>query len=201
MKKILLILTLSVLFISCDKDDAEIQSEDLSYFLGSSIPQFSASLDNESLNWIFGVGTYQTNIAYLFPNGDSTDPNRYLRFVLNQENGDNQFVLRTPIYDTSSDDEFNNVFGIGLKTIGNSDDDFFISLRNNNENYSICNSDVDYQIEILKTEETTDNSPNQTSLKVWIKIVDLNLNECNPNYNKSLTNGLILAKFYGSKFE
>ncbi len=201
MKKILLILTLSVLFISCDKDDAEIQTEDLSYFLESSIPQFSASLDNELLNWIFGVGTYQTNIAYLFPNGDSTDPNRYLRFVLNQENGDNQFVLRTPIYDTSSDDEFNNVFGIGLKTIGNSDDDFFISLRNNNENYSICNSDVDYQIEILKTEETTDNSPNQTSLKVWIKIVDLNLNECNPNYNKSLTNGLILAKFYGSKFE
>jgi|GEM_PF-5677466 len=201
MKKILLILTLSVLFISCDKDDAEIQSEDLSYFLGSSIPQFSASLDNESLDWMFGVGTYQTNIAYLFPNGDSTDPNRYLRFVLNQENGDNQFVLRTPIYDTSSDDEFNNVFGIGLKTIGNSDDDFFISLRNNNENYLICNSDVDYQIEILKTEETTDNSPHQTSLKVWIKIVDLNLNECNPNYNKSLTNGLILAKFYGFKIE
>jgi len=201
MKKILLILTLSILFVSCDKDDAEIQSEDLSYFLESSTPQFSASLDNELLNWMFGVGTYQTNIAYLFPNGDSTDPNRYLRFVLNQENGDNQFVLRTPIYDTSSDDEFNSVFGIGLKTIGNSDDDFFISLRNNNENYSICNSDVDYQIEILKTEETTDNSPNQSSLKVWIKIVDLNLNECNPNYNKSLTSGLILAKFYGYKFE
>ena len=201
MKKILLILTLSVLFISCDNDDAEIQSEDLSYFLESSIPQFSASLNNELLNWVFGLGTYQTNIAYLFPNGDSTDPNRYLRFVLNQENGDNQFVIRTPIYDTSSNDEFNNVFGIGLKTVGNSDDDFFLSLKNNNESYSICTSDVDYQIEILKTEETIDNSPNQTSLKVWIKIVDINLSECNPNYDKSLTNGLILAKFYGYKFE
>ncbi len=201
MKKILLVLILSTLFISCDKDEDEIQPEDFSYFLESSIPKFSASLDNELLNWIFGVGTYQTNIAYFFPNGDPTDPSRYLRFALNQENGDNQFVLRTPIYDTSSDDEFNNVFGIGLKTIGNSDDDFFISFRNNNDNYSICNSDVDYQIEILKTEETTDNTPNQTSLKVWIRIVDLNLDECNPNYNESLTNGLILAKFYGYEFE
>ncbi|MFC4634422.1 hypothetical protein ACFO3O_10920 [Dokdonia ponticola] len=201
MQKIVFILILSLLFFSCDKDDNEIQTEDFSLFLERITPLFSASLDNEILNWGFGLGTYQTNIAYWNPNGDATNPNRYLRFVLNQENGDNQFLIRTPLYDTSSDIEFDTVFGLGIKTIGNSDDDFFIRIRNVNEEYSICDIDVDYQIEILKTEEIIDDDPSEMGLKVWIKIDDLSLNECNPDYTKNLTNGLILARFIGYKFE
>ncbi len=202
MKKIALILMLSSILFSCDKDDdTEVQTEDFSFFLERTTPQFSASLDNDPLNWMFGLGTYQTSISYMGTNVDPTNPNRYLQFVLNQENGDNQFLIRTPIYDTSSDIEFNNVFGLGVKTIGNSDDDFFIRVRNINEEYSICDTDVDYQIEILKIEEITDNDPSEVGLKVWIKIDDLNLDECNPNYTKSLTNGLILARFIGYRFE
>lgn len=201
MKKILLVLSMFILLVSCDNDDNEVELDNLSNFLESTTPQFFAFLDDQELDWKFGFGGYQTYIGYFSQNNDFTNPSRYLEFVLNQENGDNQFLLRTPIYDTSSDIEFNIVFGTGLKTIGKSEDEFFISLRNANENYSLCNSGINYEIEILKTEEIFDGDLNQTYLNVWIKLSDLNLNECDPNYNKSLTNGLILARFYGHKFE
>lgn len=201
MKNILLSFILSITLFSCNTDDNEIQTEDHSSFLEKTTPQFSAYLDDDLLNWKFGADLYQVNLGYFYPNGDSTDPNRYLRFTLNQENGSNQFVIYTPIYDTSSDVEFNDVFGLGLKKLGNSDEDFFISLTKNNITYAICNSELNFQIEILKAEESIENNSTQKVLKVWIKIENMRLNDCDPNYNKNLNKGLILAKFYGHRFD
>lgn len=201
MKTLSLLLITSLLFISCDNDDDIKQSNDLDNFLERSTLQFSASLDNQLLKYKFGFDTYQTSISYIFANEDFNDPHRYLRFALNQENGDNQFLIQTPVYNTNSVEEFNNVFGLGPKSIGNSDDDYFLILNYINEQFSICNSDANYQIEVLKTEEVKDFNSDRTGLKVWFKIEDLNLSECNPNYGSSLTNGLIIAKFYGYQFE
>ncbi|TYC18151.1 hypothetical protein ES677_01870 [Bizionia gelidisalsuginis] len=201
MKKLIIIFALSFSFFSCDKDDTEILEEDYASFLEKTTPQFSAHLGNEVLNWRSGFAAYQSSIGYLYPDGDQTHPHRYLRFILNEENGDNQFLIRAPLYDTSSETEFTTVFGQGIKTIGKSNDDFYISIKNNNYNYAICNSDAKFQLEILKTEEITNEYSSQKELFVWIKIEKINLNDCNFNYNKSLNNGLILAKFYGHKFE
>ncbi len=200
MKKILFIIVLVGLCISCEKDDDQIESDDLSNFLESETPQFSAVLGDDDINWEFGFETYQYGMSYIFAGDGPNDPRRILRFILYQENGNNQFIIQTPVYNTFSDEAVNNVFGIGPKNIGNSNDDFFISLTNNDDSYSICESDSNYQIEILKTEEIASSFDDQVFLNVWFKIEDLELNTCDPEYDKTLTNGLILAKFTGHRF-
>ena len=74
-------------------------------------------------------------------------------------------------------------------------------MTKNNITYAICNSELNFQIEILKAEDSIENNSTQKVLKVWIKIENMHLNDCDPNYNKNLNKGLILAKFYGHRFD
>ena len=200
MKKIILA-ALILIFIGCNNDDENQVNNDYSYFLNLTQPQFRAKFNNTNLFWEFNVGTYQMSSAYLFPNGESEDPNRILRFVLNQENGNNQFVITTPIYDTSSETEYNNVFGLGLKKIGDSNENYHISIINNNTTHQICNSNANYKIEVLKTEEIIFENPNPNILKVWFKIDNIELNNCNSNSDYKLNDGLLIAHFIGYKSE
>jgi hypothetical protein len=195
--KILFLSILSLIILGCNKDDDNENKVDYTSFFEKTRPQFTGNINNNSLFWDFNVGTYQMSSASLYPNGDSTDPNRLLRFVLNEENGNNQFIITTPIFDISSENDFNTVFSLGKKKLGDYNENYHISITNNNYTYQICNSAANYNIEVLKTEEIILESPNQNILKVWFKIDNIELNKCNPNINYSLTNGLLLAQFIG----
>jgi len=198
MKKIILAVLMFV-FIGCNSDEENQVDKDYSYFLNLTQPQFRGKINNTHLLWEFNMGTYQMNSTYLFPNGNSEDPNRLLRFVLNQEHGNNQFVITTPIYDTSSEIEYKNVFG--PKHIGDSDNDYHITIINNNINHQICNSIANYNIEVLKTEEIIFENPNinPNILKVWLKIDNIELNNCDSNTEYDLSDGLVIAQFIGYK--
>lgn len=203
MKKIIFAVSI-LIFIGCSKDDDHQVNDvkkDYSFFLNSTNPQFRGNIGTSSLIWQFNAGTYQMSSGFFYPNGDSQDPHRLLRFVLNQENGNNQFLITTPIYDTSSETEYNNVFGLGPKSIGDSDNDYHIRIVNNNITHQICNSSANYKIEVLKKEEIIFENPNQNKLKVWFKLDNIKLNNCNPNTDYDLNDGLIIAEFYGYKIE
>jgi len=190
---------LVVLFFGCNNDDQTAPKNDYSSFLQKTLPQFSGTINNAPFLWEFNVGTYQMSYSYLFPNGDANDPNRLLDFVLNQEDGNNQFVITAPIYDTSSTTDFNKVFGLGLKNLGDSDENFHIRIRRNNVTYQICNSSANYKIEVLKTEEIVIENSNEKVLKVWFKIDNIELNNCDSDVNYSFNDGLLLAHFSGYK--
>ena len=198
MKKIIPALLL-LLFIGCSSDDDNQVNNDYSYFLDLTQPQFRGKINNTPLFWEFNFGTYQMSSVFLYPNGDSEDPNRLLRFVLNQQDGNNQFVITTPIYDTSSETEFNTVFGLGSKSIGDSNDDYHISILNDNISHQICSSGANYTIEILKKEEIISENSNLNVLKVWFKVDDIELNNCNPTVDYDLNDWLIIAQFIGYK--
>lgn len=200
MKKIILVV-LIFCFISCDNDDAKPVKNDYSFFLNLTSPQFRAKVNNAQLSWEFKVGQYQMSSSSLIPSGNFDNPQRLLRFVLNQESGNNQFVISTPIFDTSSAIAYNEVFGLGLKKIGTYSEAFHLSVLNKDVRYQICSSDANYKIEVLKTEEIISESPNPTILKVWFKLDNIKLNYCNPNSNIELNDGLIIAHFIGYKSE
>lgn len=200
MKKVFLSILVTII-VGCNKDDDNNNKVDYTSFFEKTRPQFSGNINNNFLFWEFNFGTYQMSSASLYPNGDATDPNRLLRFVLNQENGNNQFVITTPIFDITSENDFNTVFGLGKKKLGDYNENYHISITDNNYNYQICKSTANYSIEVLKTEEIILESPNYNILKVWYKIDNIELNKCNPNNNYSLTDGLIIAQFIGYKNE
>lgn len=198
--RLFLLIFASLCMLGCDKDDDIITAPAGPSFLDEMKPQFRAKLNDSMLFYKFDVGAYQMSSAALFPNGDNTDPARFLRFVLNQENGDNQFLISAPIYDTSSASAFNSVFGIGSKPLGDSGTDYNIQIRNNHNTFILCDESANYSIEIMKTEEVNREPPNFDELYVWFKIDDIQLNDCgNVNDDLSLKNGLILASFIDYK--
>lgn len=196
MKKVILFV-LMLNFIGCSSDDDHEANIDYSYFLNSTQPQFKGKINDTQLFWDSKSNKYLVNSSYIFPNGDSEDPNRFLRFVLFEDNGNNEIVVTAPIYDTSSEIEFEEVFGIGVKKIGDLNSNFHIRILKNDTDYEICNSDANYNIEILKTEEIISMSTQPSILKVWFKIDNIKLNNCNPDTNDELNNGLVIAQFIG----
>jgi hypothetical protein len=209
-KKILIGMFIIIGMFSCDKDDdnADLRfAEPNANFLAKTTPQFLATLNSEPLEWVFGI-RYQMGQSIEYSDEvTAPSPIRRLGFGLNENNGDNYFAIRTPGYDTSSDLAFDNVFGLGLKNIGDSDDDFKINIQNNNVNYQSCGSDAGYTLEILKTEEfeveTFGESGNiiSTYIRVWMKIQDINLNDCDITADENLTGSLVLAHFNGFRTE
>ena len=196
MKKIILFV-LVLCFIGCSSDDEHEANIDYSYFLNSTHPQFKGKINDSQFLWDSKSYKYLVNSSYIFPNGDSEDPHRFLRFVLFEDNGNNEIAVTAPIYDTSSEIEFEEVFGIGVKKIGKYNSNFHIRIINKDINYEICNSDANYNIEILKTEEIISMSTQPSVLKVWFKIDNIKLSNCNPNTNDELNNGLVIAEFVG----
>lgn len=89
------------------------------------------------------------------------------------------------------------MFGIGVKKIGDLNSNFHIRILKNDRDYEICNSDANYNIEILKTEEIISMSTQPSILKVWFKIDNIKLNNCNLDTNDELNNGLVIAQFIG----
>lgn len=200
MKKIIL-LVLLFSFIGCSKDDDHEAKTDYSYFLSLTQPQFRGKINDSKLYWDSTYSKYLVNSAYIFPTGDSEDPHRFLRFVLFQDNGNNEIVITAPIYDTSSETEFEEVFGIGVKKTGAYNSNFHFSILSNDIHYEICNLDANYNIEILKTEEIISETSQPSVLKVWFKIDNTKLNNCSPNGNDELIDGIVLAQFIGYKSE
>lgn len=188
-------------FIGCSNDDDNEVDNDYSTFLNRTRPQFSGELNNIRLFWEFNVGTYQINSGFFNRIGDPDDPNRILRFILIQDNGKNQFEIRTPTFDTSSEVEFDEVFGLGLKKLGDSDEDYQISILDRSVNYQICNSSSNYNVEVLKTEVTRPEGRSSDVLKVWFKIDTIEFDDCDLNTDSELTHGLVLAEFIGFKSE
>ena len=195
MKKVITLSFLLLLSLGCSKDDDEIPVDN-SLFLQKSIPQFTGKINDVQKNWEFGFNTYQMNTASLYIDGAS-NPNRFLRFVLNAENGNNQFILSCPVYDTSSELEFNQVFGLGVKDLGESGTKFHIEITNDDYTYRLCNPNSTYKIEVLKKEETTEINHNE--LKVWFKIKKVKSENCTTGNPFIMENILIIAKFIDYK--
>lgn len=194
MKKLILLLLISV-SISCNNDDDQIVEEDYSFFLDEEIQQFRGTLNETSLFYQFGWNTYQMSSQALYVNGSAEDPMRLLKFILNQENGDNQFIISTPVFDTSSPVEYNDVFGLGLKNLGTGPDNFNVQIRENNVTYNICSQQSDYKIEVLKTEENYLEPQMSYELKVWFKISHVSSVDCSSANDFEVNDALILASF------
>lgn len=195
-KTLFLLLTLSL--VNCSNDDVVVTSS-YSEFLTQKLPQFTAVIDDQLLNWSYG-DEYQMDYTFMAPEGNDGDPHLSLGFRLSQDDGANQFLITTPLYDTSSEVEYNKVFALGVKKIGDASDEFHIRLVKNNVVYEVCDSDAGYTIEILKTQQVITGGPANYILKVWFKIDNIELNKCNPNTNKSLNNGLVMAHFMWTKY-
>ncbi|MBN2774636.1 MAG: hypothetical protein JXR31_10335 [Prolixibacteraceae bacterium] len=118
-------------------------------------------------------------------------------FHLISNGGSNCFTLTTPAVDSSDQEAINNLFSIGKKKIGNSTNDFHLTVTIDNILFSpISNSD--FELEILKAEEFTKNY--EIELRVWIKIDDLILENFNQNGDiLEIKDGFMVAQFHNFK--
>ena len=112
-----------------------------------------------------------------------------------EDDGNNEFSINTPIYDASTQSGFNSVFGLGEKSIGEFTLGYQFTIVYDNTVGLGCPQNLTYNLTVLKTEEIEDNGPNGNRLRVWYKIDDIDLSECEVNSTGLLTNGFILAEF------
>jgi hypothetical protein len=195
MKKALLILVLSLVLINCKKEDNLI-SVDYTPYLSVKTPSFVGTTDKYSFWWKYGFNTYQMNSGYDIgkPFYDPLDSDRVLFFGLVAENSTNYFRIITPKFDSTSNDDYNALFSLGKKSVGNLFSDYHIQIQINDQFYNSDN--LNNEIEILKTEKFIDES-GKNSLLVWFKYDSILLNHPNLNNNIVLSEGFIIAKFYG----
>jgi hypothetical protein len=200
MYKYLLGFILALTIISCRKDDTGIKKKDYSYFLNETGQTFQGKLNGENFSWSFGWNQFQGISGYENGNGvcDSTDPVRVVLYGLTLEGGgQTRFRLYSPKYNSLSDTEFSQVFSVGKKKLGDFRTDFYLSINKDNKFYQTSSLNSSSEIEILKTQEFTDYLGKK--LRVWFRI-DATLSSCScQNDNSTLTDGLMLAEFYGFK--
>ena len=199
MKKIPILLFVLFIFNCQSDDDNTPRVDKTALFLEETTPQFTGKLEDYNISWSFGFSQYQMSSAFNYPNGESS-PERYLRFALTQENGDNQLILFSPVFDSSSIASFNSVFGLGEKQIGNLLENYRLSIRKDGITYEACDLENLFKIEVIKTEEVLSDDASGNKLKVWYKLEPINFSECDPNFDNSLSESFILAQFIGYEF-
>jgi|GEM_PF-4061113 len=188
----------------CKKDDAKpgVPKKDYTSFMAQSTQTFYGKLDGASFSWTFGWNQSQGMAGYENGYGicDSTDPVRVVLFGLISESDlHTRFTLYSPRYNSLSETEFAEVFSLGKKKLGDFRKDFYLSITKDNKVYQSNSSSPANKIEILKTQEFTDY--NGKKLRVWFKI-DAKLSSCNcQNSTSLLTDGLMIAEFFGVRKE
>ncbi len=200
MKKLLFLLSIS-LFLGCGSDDDnDPVAVDYSFFLDDDTPRITGKFGDENFAWYSGfVGAYGVDYSYNPLNGDPNSPERILKFGLLKQFDTNYFFIWTPRYNITSENEFNQVFGLGKKTIGNPQSDFYLEINYDGIDYISCEAMSSSKVEILKTEEGLHVS--SEVLKVWFKLDDMDFTSCNGNMNFNLKEGYVMAYFWGHKFD
>lgn len=199
MIKYFLGLILALTILSCRKDDVTsvTPKKDYTAFLADTIQTFYGKIDGAGFAWTFGWNQSQGITGYQNGNGicDSTDPVRILFFGLTWESDlQTRFMLYSPRYNSESETEFSQVFSLGKKKLGDFQNDFSLSIYKDNTFYQSNRLSPTNEIEILKTQEFTENTGKK--LRVWFKL-DATLS-CNCQNGKALlADGLMIAEFYG----
>lgn len=190
----------TLIIISCKKDNTTINNpnKDYSSFLVQTSQTFQGKLDGTYFSWSFGWNKFQSFAGSENAKGicDSTDPVIVVFFGLTSEDGgQTRFSLYSPKYNSTSDSEISKVFSIGKKKLGNFRTDFYLSINKNYTFYQTKSFNSTNEIEILKTEEFTNEVGKK--LRVWFRLA-AKLSSCYCQSNNSvLADGLMIAEFYG----
>jgi hypothetical protein len=196
------LLLILVSFISCKKEvkiqAPPIREKDLSKFLLKSDLYFDGYIDLEKYEWelgknlhVFGVNDNANGLC----DPSYSDPNRIASSGLKAYNGDVEYLIYTPRYNMTNEKEFDRIFSVGIKDLGDIKTNFHLYIKVNNIEYrSNAYSMSDNVLEILKT-KVQQVTPNIKVVQAWIK-VKASLNTCNCEKTDSyLTNGYIIATF------
>ncbi len=191
MQRFLLGFILTLTILGCKKDDAPKSNPELDYssFLAQTGQTFRGRFNGNYFLWSFGLNQFQAGYGYV---GTPTDSLRAVEFGLTSHDGETWFRLYSPKYNSASESEFLRVFGLGKKKLGDYLSDFHIELSTNKDVYQTNSLSDTNEIEILKTQEFTD----LAKLRVWFRI-EAKLFALNKNI--ALTDGLMIAEFYGFK--
>jgi hypothetical protein len=200
MKKFFSGLLLTQLLICCNKNDASLSKNDYAFFLANSTPTFFGKLNGKPFSWTYGWNQSQSLAGFENGNGicDSTDPVRVVLYGLTSEMDlQTRFILYSPKYNSQSEADISRVFSVGTKKLGDFRSDFHLKIYKDNQYYQSNGLSAKNEIEILKTEEFSDNFGKK--LRVWFRI-DARLSSCScQNNNASLSDGLMIAEFSGFK--
>jgi len=190
------LVALSLLSCGNDDDNSTEPVRDLFFFLEKNDPQFSADINDQFTLWqTFPLGDFSSNGSASVPNGDPDSSVKEIKYFM--IDGNIKITITAPVYDTASSSAIENVYGLGLKSLGSEDSDYKINIESGDDFYSLCEDDnTTYQMEIIKTEEDQFGA-----LKVWFVIDDINLNRCVESSTGSLNNGMFLASFFDYQSE
>ncbi len=201
MIKPLLSFILILIIVSCKKDDLQITPrEDNAKFLTTSLPIFIGNLGGNNFSWSNGGQGGQWG-GYTNDNCDPTNPMKIVIFGLSL-GGQTAFKLYSPKHNTTSQEEFDRLFSLGKKKLGDFQTDFHLEILKEKENKFYQSSSLASinEIEILKTEEFTDYFGQK--LRVWFKITaKLSCNSTSNDNDGLLSNGLMIAEFQTFKKE
>ena len=196
-KRFIFIFGLFFLF-ACEKEEARTTKKDYSTFLAYNVNSLFGVLENKSISWSFG-SNFQGISGYENGSGvcDPTDPTRTVLFGLTSEGGGNTyFRFYSPVYNATTD--FENIFELGEKRLGNFKTDFYLSIFIDNTLYE-SSRNLSNQIEILKKQELR-STDGFVRYRVWFRLNAILKPICGcEKPDLKLTDGMLLAEFFGVK--
>jgi hypothetical protein len=192
-----------LVFSACKKEEkkepkAVRETKDERAFLSENTSAFYGILDNEYLDWILGADLHVFGIndnANGLCDPTYSDPNRIASSGLKAYNGNVEYLIYTPKYNMTYEKDFDNIFSVGRKDLGDIQKSFHLYIKRDNIEFRTnANRLQDNVLEILKT-KVYQHTPNIKIVTVWFKL-KASLSICNCEKTDSyLTNGYIIASF------
>lgn len=204
--KILLLLSTSILFVSCEKEKEDETNRELEMFLLRTAFQFKGIVLEEEVNWVFsnwqnGIGAYSESFWCLTADKKIQQRN----FAIYDYEGRGEILsikIKSPAFSIDSSFVYKkSIFDLGVKNIRNPEDEIydgfdievastygFFSTFYGNQNSS--------SLEVLKLEEIEplEGEEDCKEVKVWFHF-SCNLYKPNAEFAGKIEKGMLIASF------
>lgn len=188
-----------VLLLRCSESERHEPQPNYFAFLNQDNPTFKGKVDDNVITWSFGLSGFQMMSGFQKYGDcdDSTNYSRFAQFGLMTEDHRNNVTLYSPVFDVKNPDWFEEVFGAGVKPIGDFHDNFHLIITHDGHQMQ-TSSLINGEFEILKSEEFT-NFLYEKNLRVWMRFSSqLTSCDCSQETIK-LKDGLMIAEFWDYK--
>jgi hypothetical protein len=193
---LLIILATIVSLYGCKKEDKPFKDgPNIESFLLETKPLYQGKTDGLPFKWQSDFVQYSFQMFVVESGSNQNNLEKLVGCRLSSSHNSNYFEFSFPVDNNTSQQEFDQIFELGPKNLGEKNEDLHIEVRKDDVIYYACDLDNNITIELIKFEETTEHSPPQFYLNAWYKISNFDFNECGGGNSYAVKNVLVLAQF------
>lgn len=201
-----LLLSISILFMSCEKEKEDEINKELEMFLSRTAIQFKGNVIEEEVNWIFsnwqnGIGTY-TQSFWCLTADKKIQQRNFSIYDYDQREKIISIKIKSPAFSIDSSFAYKkSIFDPGIKKIRNPEDEIFkgfdIEVSSSNGFFSTIYGNQNLSsLEILKIMDVQplEGLPDYNEFKAWF-LISCKLYKPNGEYAGKIEKGMMIGNF------